>query len=670
MKKTLIIILVLISNLLFSQTQIDSLEALLPNKQGLEKVEILNKLAFAHWNISPAKGLDYAEMAYSIALKKDSKIDIAMSLQNMGVCCWAKSEFRVALEHYQKSLKIYEEVNDIRGICSSFTNLGIIYRDLSDYETALKYYLKSLKTAEDHGISDFQISTIGNISALYWVQKNYPKALEYVQQAIALSEKDGQSINLAANLNTMGQIYTVQNNYIKAKSTYIKCLQIDRENGDNYGMSISLYNLADTEYRLKNYASALEHYKESLLISKEIHDRLGVLLAYKGVGHIHKELNRFDAALSFYKKAMDLAIELDSKEQRLNIYNNYSELYKSVGEFDKSLNYLEKFISLKDSLYTERSSQQMAEMQIKYDSEKKENENELLRKNSEIQNLDIAKQTNLRNSFIGISLLVILMIIILLNRFKIKKKANQILTLKNEVISIQRDELKATNSTKDKFFTIISHDLKSPFNCILGFTNLLVKNYDKYDDSRKRNIINSLSESSQHAFDLLDNLLNWAQTQTGRIEINKERLNLNELIKTSIAPYKYNASKKKIEIVTNVPPGTMLSVDRNTSRTIIGNLVNNAIKFTSEGGAITINYQENGDDIELHIIDTGLGMTSEFIEKLFKIDENISSKGTNNETGSGLGLILCKEFIKKNGGDISVKSEVGKGSEFILSISK
>ena len=234
----------------------------------------------------------------------------------------------------------------------------------------------------------------------------------------------------------------------------------------------------------------------------------------------------------------------------------------------------------------------------------------------------------------------------------------------------KNEKLNLVNSTKDKFFAIISHDLRSPFNSILGFADLLVENYDDFDDFQKREIILSLSKSSQSAFELLENLLSWSRTQRGQIKINKESLNLNELVETSINPYKYSATKKDIDIAINVPPELKISIDRNTLTSVIGNLVNNAIKFTPDGGNITISYIENDANIELHIIDTGVGMTSEVIGKLFRIDENISTKGTNDEKGTGLGLILCKEFIQKNGGEISVRSEVGKGSDFIITFSK
>ena len=238
--------------------------------------------------------------------------------------------------------------------------------------------------------------------------------------------------------------------------------------------------------------------------------------------------------------------------------------------------------------------------------------------------------------------------------------------MKNDEITEQNKNLGILNATKDKFFSIISHDLRNPFNSILGFTDLLNNEYDAIDDADKREIIESLHKSAQSTYELLENLLTWAQSQKGEIIINKEVLDLKGLVEISISPYALNISSKNIKVVINIPFEIKLLVDRNTSITIIQNLVNNAIKFTPESGTITINYKKNEDNIELHIIDTGVGMSPKVISKLFRIDENVSTEGTNNEKGTGLGLILCREFVNKNGGNISVLSEEGKGSEFIV----
>ena len=670
MKYSLIFILSLFANSLFAQTNIDSLEALLPQKKELEKVKVLNDLSYAYWGVNPDKGIEYANKALEIATQMDSKKDIAKALESAGINHWAKSEFNLALENDLKALKIYEEINDLEGISVTCTNLGTVYLDLFDYENALKYDFKSLKISQEQGLNDVYILTLSNISSIYLEQKNYAKALEYIQEAIEFSEKHNIKINLASQLTTLGEVYKLQEDYNKALKSYKKALSIFKKDKNNYGTAISLYNIGETEYHLKNYTSASNYFEESLTLSQKINDQVGILLANKSIGEVHKEQKKYNKAKHHYDIALQWANKLNSNEDKLGIYKNYAELYKAMGEFEKALQYLENYNVLKDSINSKNSSNQIAEMQTKYESEKKDKENELLRKNSEIQALAIAKQTSLSNTFIGVSILVILLIIILLSRFAIKKKANLQLVHKNEVISTQRDELKQINSTKDKFFSIISHDLRSPFSNILGFTNLLAEDYDTFDEAEKKDIIIQLNKSAKTTFDLLANLLTWSQTQTGQIEINKEELNLKNLIDTSCAAYISIAAKKNIAITCKVPQDSTVYLDKNTASVFISNIINNAIKFTPEKGSITVDYVDQNENSELHIIDTGIGMSPETIAKLFKIEEHISTKGTNNEDGTGLGLILSKEFILKNGGNITVKSELGKGSYFIISFPK
>ncbi len=226
----------------------------------------------------------------------------------------------------------------------------------------------------------------------------------------------------------------------------------------------------------------------------------------------------------------------------------------------------------------------------------------------------------------------------------------------------------SANATKDKFLKIISHDLRSPFNSIIGFSNLLNTEYDSFDDLKRKDCIQKMNTSSLYAYNLLENLLTWARTQTDDIRINKEKLNLKKLVATSISTYLLNANSKNISIINNVHPELIISIDENTALTFIRNIVSNAIKFTNKGGHITIDSHANEDSISIHITDTGVGMPPEVIDNLFQIDKDISTEGTNNEKGTGLGLILCKEFIERNGGSIIVKSEVNKGSEFIISL--
>ncbi len=232
------------------------------------------------------------------------------------------------------------------------------------------------------------------------------------------------------------------------------------------------------------------------------------------------------------------------------------------------------------------------------------------------------------------------------------------------------EKLKELNATKDKFFSIVAHDLKNPFNLILGFTQLLIERYDSFDEAERKDFISNINTSAETTYKLLENLLTWAKTQQEGITINKEKLILSDCVQKSVEPYLPVAQKKRIQIETKIEEGQQIFADSDTVNMIISNLVSNAIKFTPEEGSIYIscNPDELGR-IQLLIKDTGVGMNRTQLDGLFKIEENdTNTLGTNNEGGTGLGLILCKEFIEKNDGHIQVESEEGKGSTFIITL--
>ncbi len=232
------------------------------------------------------------------------------------------------------------------------------------------------------------------------------------------------------------------------------------------------------------------------------------------------------------------------------------------------------------------------------------------------------------------------------------------------------EKLKELNATKDKFFSIVAHDLKNPFNSILGFTQLLMESYDSFDEDERKDFISNINASSETTYKLLENLLTWAKTQQEGTIINKERLILLDSVQKSVEPYLPVAEKKRIQIKTTIEEGQQVFVDSDMLNMVISNIVSNAIKFTPEEGSIHINSLSNKSGrVQLLIKDTGVGMNPTQLSKLFKIEENDNSTlGTNNELGTGLGLILCKEFIEKNDGYIEVESEKGKGSTFIITL--
>ncbi len=229
-------------------------------------------------------------------------------------------------------------------------------------------------------------------------------------------------------------------------------------------------------------------------------------------------------------------------------------------------------------------------------------------------------------------------------------------------------KLKELNETKDKFFSIIGHDLKSPFNSIIGFSKLIVEDFDELDENEVLEMVNIILKASTETHNLLDRLLLWARAQNGRIEIFLEENDLFEIINTSLLHLTSNIEKKGIKINNSVKENTIAFFDNESISTIVRNLLSNAVKYSNQGGKINISTTKNLNSINLTIEDNGIGMSKETIDKLFIISEKISVRGTNNETGTGLGLLICKEFIELNNGKISIESTKGKGSIFSITL--
>ncbi|MCB0747691.1 MAG: hypothetical protein KDC90_09545 [Ignavibacteriae bacterium] len=239
-------------------------------------------------------------------------------------------------------------------------------------------------------------------------------------------------------------------------------------------------------------------------------------------------------------------------------------------------------------------------------------------------------------------------------------------TMQLKVKNAQLDEL---NKSKDKFFSIIAHDLKNPFSSVLSFSELLAQNAETMDRKEMTSELQSLHGSAKRVYSLLDNLLHWSLAQTGKIDIQIEKINLSEIVKDNIQLISNMANEKGLYVISNVPENMMVYADLNLINTIIRNLLTNSIKFTKKGG-VSISAKSDERSIELLIKDSGVGISPEKLKNLFSIDKNSSTKGTHGESGTGLGLLICKEFIELNNGELKVESEVEKGSVFKIKISK
>jgi len=235
-----------------------------------------------------------------------------------------------------------------------------------------------------------------------------------------------------------------------------------------------------------------------------------------------------------------------------------------------------------------------------------------------------------------------------------------------KLVDERTKELATANATKDKFFSIIAHDLKNSFNGLLGYSNILLSDFDAFGDQDKISMISAIRQVSESTYKMLQNLLDWARVQTGVIPFNPEVIQLNMLMKDEYYIQRKLAEQKDIQLDIDLPDILYVEVDHNMISTVVRNLLSNAVKYTKSGGSAVLSLKKVQNWAEIGVKDTGIGISNENLAKLFQVNENFKTFGTNNEEGTGLGLILCKEFILKNKGEIVVKSEMGVGTEILV----
>lgn len=251
-------------------------------------------------------------------------------------------------------------------------------------------------------------------------------------------------------------------------------------------------------------------------------------------------------------------------------------------------------------------------------------------------------------------------------RMLVKDLLEEELTRQKIQIEEQKKELETLNATKDKFFSIIAHDLKNPFASLIGASGYLLSSSNELSQEQMTNFLTIINNSAKQGHRLLENLLEWSRMQTGMMSWQPEQVDLWDLVNEVVSLLRGSAETKQIHLEAKVDENLSAFVDPNMINTVVRNLVSNAIKFTPNGGEIIVESRQSKNFIEITVKDNGVGIKAENIEKLFKIDEQVMQNGTENETGTGLGLILCKEFIDKHKGELLVKSEINKGSSFIF----
>jgi len=607
--------------------------------------------------------------ALHIATQNNDSTGIGKTLHQLGTYYSSTNQYDSSAYYFNKSIKWSEKIGDKITKANNYNGLGIISWERGDLESALNNYLKAYDIADKLNNSHLKMTLLSNIGNIYADEKQSEKALSTYLQVLEMAKKENRTDFSATIFNNIAILYQNDKKYKKALSYFEQCLEIKRKLGDNQGIALSYNNIGENYFSQGNINKAINYLNKALTINRNLNLETEIIYNLETLTKIYLNTGNYSKAYKYLNESIDLSKKLNLKGKYRDLLHQLSEYYYKSGDYKKAYTTFSKFNTLKDSMQNISRSDRIAQLQTEFETTKKEKENEILRVKNQLTQEKLNKEKTLKNYLFLFFIVALALLVLIFILFRSKVKTNQQINKVNNMLEETNRQLKITNATKDKFFSIIAHDLKTPFNAILGFSELIK---DEIISTKDLGMIeeynNSVNEAAHSLFTLLENLLEWAKSQRGSLEFSPTQFDLYEMVQSNLTLFKLKATDKSIHLISDLQPKTMAYGDVNMVNTIVRNLISNALKFTNTNGEIRVSTKIEDEFIVLSVQDSGIGISKKNQEKLFRLDCNYTTSGTNDETGSGLGLILCKEFAEKNGGNIWVESEENKGSKFLFTL--
>lgn len=650
------------------------------NQAGSDSVRsvLYLKLSDHFFRINPDTACFFASQALKSAEK--DKIDKlkTRSLRSLGILLNEKGDHFGAREKFQKALVIYKKNKDTTGIASSYGNIGNTFLLLGDEMNAFTYYQKALEffTLLDNkkGIALCN-ATLGNILLK---EEQYSLARDHYHQANLDFIELGDRLASAITLMNIGITYKNEHNPEQAKINFKKAQLIFRELKSPKNEAQCIANLARLEMEKKNFRGAILKDKEALKLLNKTNSTREKALTLNDIGMSYDSLRNTKQALDYYLQSLSEYEKVNPwSELNEDLHKSIARCYNRLGNNSEAYNHLWQSIRINDSISGKGDKTEMAKIMAKYELDKKEKEIKIRDLKLLSQENEIKKSKLITYSIGLIAFLLLGVVLIAFNRFRLKQKTSNLLQKQADELKITLEKLKSSeksllelNSTKDAFFSIIAHDLRGPFNAFINLSEILSENINTFKPEKTIELLRDMHQSANNIYALLENLLDWARVQNNTIPFAPKHLPLVNSINQELDILQNEAKSKEITVHTQFNERCYVFADQNMLRTILRNLLWNAIKFTPRGGEIWADAYDAEESCVVSVKDSGVGMTKKIMERLFKIEHRQSSLGTENELGTGLGLIICKLFTDKNNGTIVVQSEPGKGSTFILSLPK
>ncbi len=641
------LVLFLVSSYIYGQSSFDSLVAKISPLSYKEQISSLNNFTWKYRNIDPPQAIKAAELSMELSGVKDDKRNQTKVLGYLSVIYRDEGEYQKSLELCNRAYEIANIINDKEQVAYANNNIATIYRLMGNYPLALDYMYSALRIFEETGDKTGIAYCTYNIGIVYLKQKNYKKARDYFDQTVKTRESINDKDGTTKARGRIAEILIEQRSYSEAMSILESVRKAYLELNDRRSLIYVNMGMARIHEARNDFTGALAERIEALSIAREFKDVEGVIANSGAIGILYARMNDFGKGTSYLDSAYSISKRVKSSPLKLAALKLYSEFAAMKKDYKTSYTFLKMHDDLHDSLEERDNSMVISEEESVYMASKKEKEKELLKVELEYQ------KKLFTYSLIAALFFAAVVGVIILLYFSLRK-ANK--------------KLGDLNAMKDKFFTIIAHDLKNPFNVLLGYSEILTDKEWELSVEEKEDYIKVIATTSKRTYNLLENLLYWARSQTNRIIISPQKINIKESLADTIELLSAQAAHKKIRFNANIQADAEAYIDPEILKLVARNLATNALKFTPKEGSVEIGSERSGDFWTISVKDTGIGINPENLKKLFSFDLIKSEEGTEGEKGTGLGLLVCYEFILKSGGRIRAESELNKGTTFYFTI--
>jgi signal transduction histidine kinase/uncharacterized protein HemY len=661
-----IVLFLLAAAQLPAQTRIDSLENELRKASSDSiRITVLFKLYEENRFFNYQRADGYINQALKIAEDKNwdwAKVD---SYKYLSFLATLHGDYTTALKYDNLRLPITIAMKDSAQIAGALNFLGNTYFNLGEYDDAYRYFTQSYKVTQAKNDSLQLAIALHNVGTVFKELGQYDIAINHLELSQKISKLIHDDEGEAYSLDEISDLYLLKKEYNEAEKRLLGSLQITRRKNIQVLEPKTLNKLAKLYFEKNELSKALAYFDSTASFHKRSSNSFGLAESSLGIGKIYLRQGKYEEAMQLFEKTLMTAQQMNARTLEIDCFLELSKLYEQKGDFKKSLDYFKNFKMMQDSLYNHDMMTKLYQDQLRLEMESKDSEIAALNRTNTQWGSALKREEFIRNILVVSMALAAILLFTVYRSGQRRIRINRMLMEHQEEIKKRSIELEQLNQVKDKFFSIISHDLRSPMNALSAILDLLDRKQVTQEEFSK--ITKELRIQFNHTKTLINNLLDWTLLQMDKLKIQPEKVNISAMVDENFRLLS-SLHLKRTEMINKLDPGTMAWADANMINLVFRNLILNGIKFTEQGGKIEVSARTEGDFHVIAIHDNGVGISPEIQKILFEKTSGYSTRGTANEKGTGLGLILCKEFVEKNGGRIWLESKQGEGSTFYFTV--